>query len=418
MSSYCRYGCWALAFSLVACGGGKPSVSGDGDKGGGGKDGTQEDAGATGANPNPWDDEVLTPEPLPQADGGTTGGCTPATCAELSAECGPMPDGCGGVLECGSCGDGEYCGIIEHNRCTNPDTLCVPIDKEVACAGKACGKESDGCQGVYECGSCEDGEVCGVVTPFQCDVPLALGSDGGVHFSCVPLTAEQACAGKECGLTFDGCGATEEHQYDCSEVNGGCAADEWCGIQAAFQCDPAPVGGCDENLTCADLGWECGMAVDDCGNVLDCGAEGLACDAATETCVGGLNGPAECVVGGGQHPDDCEVCESIPTHCPAPTDTKLTGRVITPGKNDSDTANQVGVPNAYVYILRNLDASQLPIIGQGIPTDGGMACERSEVFVLASRPRGRRRDHPDHAALTPAPNVASSAQPVAFIQAS
>ena len=43
-----------------------------------------------------------------------------------------------------------------------------------------------------------------------------------------------------------------------------------------------------------------------------------------------------------------------------PQVTKLTGRVITPGKADNNTANQVGVPNAFVYILRNNNPAELP----------------------------------------------------------
>lgn len=392
MSSYCRYGCWVLAFTLLACGG-KPSVSGQGDKAGGHGDTTQQDGGN---EPHAPDDEVTSPGASAHADGGMTGGngCQPATCDELDAECGPVPDGCGGVLECGGCTDGEYCGIVEHNRCTNPNSLCVPIDRDVACADKACGKESDGCQGVYECGSCGDGEACGVAKPFQCDALPTLGTDGGVQFSCVPLTAEQACAGKECGVVFDGCGATEEHQYDCSDVNGGCAVDEWCGIQEAFQCDPAPGANCGDASSCAELGWECGMAVDDCGNVIDCGEEGLSCDTVTEACVGI---PAKCVVGGGGSGPDlgCDVCHAIP-QCNAPEITRLTGRAVTPGRSDDDSANQVGVPNAFVYILRTTDSDALPAIPTGIP-DGGEACDRCDEQdlgpVLASATTDARGEY-------------------------
>jgi hypothetical protein len=50
--------------------------------------------------------------------------------------------------------------------------------------------------------------------------------------------------------------------------------------------------------------------------------------------------------------------------------------VVTPGRADNDTGNQVGVPNAFVYILQN-DVEALPEIAVGIP-DGATACDRCE----------------------------------------
>lgn len=376
------YGCWALALFVLACGSGATvkttdeSASEDGHgKGQNNGKGSTGDGGA-GANA----DETPLVIDIP-ADGngdgsGPGGNCIPKTCEQLKAECGSISDGCGGVLACGECAEGAYCGILQHNVCTDPASLCVPIEKSVACAGKACGKEGDGCEGFYECGECGKGEVCGAVTPFQCDKALGPVDGDGSPFRCVPLEAERACEGKQCGKTFDGCGATGEHVFDCAEVNGGCAADEWCGIEEAFQCSRAPSNGCDENATCASMGWGCGVAVDACGNVFDCSAEGLTCDPATETCVGGIDAPARCIAGDGSGPmSDCEVCHAIPRHCASLNDTKLTGRVITPGKNANDVANQVGVPNAFVYILKTADSTSLPDLTAGIP-EGGTSCDR------------------------------------------
>src|SRR5262245_10658362 len=36
--------------------------------------------------------------------------CQPLTCASARATCGSVLDGCGGVLTCGTCGNGETCG--------------------------------------------------------------------------------------------------------------------------------------------------------------------------------------------------------------------------------------------------------------------------------------------------------------------
>jgi len=38
------------------------------------------------------------------------GSCTPTTCAAQGKDCGSIPDGCGGTLECGNCPDGQTCG--------------------------------------------------------------------------------------------------------------------------------------------------------------------------------------------------------------------------------------------------------------------------------------------------------------------
>lgn len=124
-------------------------------------------------------------------------------------------------------------------------------------------------------------------------------------------------------------------------------------------------------LKCADIGWKCGYTTDECGNVVNCADEGLTC-ASGEVCVGGIDSPTECSAGGG---GACELCSFLP-QCEETSPTRLVGRVITPGRADSDTGNQVGVPNALVYILQN-NVDTLPEIPVGIPS-GGTACDRCE----------------------------------------
>lgn len=132
-------------------------------------------------------------------------------------------------------------------------------------------------------------------------------------------------------------------------------------------------GGACAPTTCAALGWACGIYVDECGNTTDCAAEGLSCDA-SQACVGGIDGPTECVAGTG---GPCELCSAIPDCRSADQVTRLTGRVITPGRDDENTANQVGVPNAVVYILRNNRVEDLPPIAAGLPS-GETSCDRCE----------------------------------------
>jgi hypothetical protein len=49
--------------------------------------------------------------------------------------------------------------------------------------------------------------------------------------------------------------------------------------------------------------------------------------------------------------------------------------VLTPGRSAADTGNQVGVPNAFVYILQTAQTADLPPVETGIPS-GGTACDR------------------------------------------
>lgn len=126
-----------------------------------------------------------------------------------------------------------------------------------------------------------------------------------------------------------------------------------------------------EPQTCADVDFACGIMVDRCGNVVDCAEEGRSC-ASNEVCVGN---PTECVAGGAIA--DCEVCEGIPNCSGQPQTTVLRGRVVSPGDSDDDTANQVGIPNAVVYILRTTDETKIPAVPQGLP-DGAESCDRCD----------------------------------------
>lgn len=312
-------------------------------------------------------------------DGQTCGGAgTPNECGEVSEacvpeappaacgsiECGATTDGCDGSVECGACAGGLIC---VEGSCQPPCTL---VSMAVACADKECGQVSDGCDGSYDCGGCDSGEACGIAEAFQCDVePPAV---------CSPLAPAVACAAKECGVAYDGCGSEPANRIDCEAFHGGCPAGEFCGILQPFECDAPTPPGCSPSTSCAELDWECGIAFDECGNMFDCSLEGRSCNPDTETCIGGVSAPTICDNGledpGGS---GCSVCSAIPDCSQQPQRTTLTGQVITPGRNGSDSANQVGVPNAFVYILTNNDPSELPAVPEGIPA-GGTACDRCE----------------------------------------
>jgi hypothetical protein len=120
------------------------------------------------------------------------------------------------------------------------------------------------------------------------------------------------------------------------------------------------------------------MAVNSCGTVYDCALEGRSCGGA-QACVGGITGPARCQNPGG---DSCPLCAAVPT-CSGAQRTRISGRVVTPGRNNTDTANQIGVPNAIVYILRTNNPADLPAIGTGIPSgSNGESCDRCDAQDL------------------------------------
>jgi hypothetical protein len=144
-----------------------------------------------------------------------------------------------------------------------------------------------------------------------------------------------------------------------------------------------------EPQTCAELGYACGQ-VFSCGTIVDCADEGLACGDG-EVCVGGRDAPTQCLQGGGP----CEVCPGISECSGEPQLTRLTGRVITPGRNDAESANQIGVPNATVYILRSNDEADLPAITSGIPI-GGTSCDRCEDQDLGAVLAGAVTDATGH----------------------
>jgi hypothetical protein len=75
-------------------------------------------------------------------------------CLQAGAECGASPDRCGGVLECGYCRLGTFCGGAGPNKCG--DGPCQKRD----CAPGECGLVPDGCSEMMDCGGCQNGRTC------------------------------------------------------------------------------------------------------------------------------------------------------------------------------------------------------------------------------------------------------------------
>ena len=79
--------------------------------------------------------------------------CTPMTLCPTGTQCGPISNGCGGTLNCGSCPAGMMCSA---GKCAS--ATCTP--KTCAQLGLVCGAASDGCGGSLQCGTCPGGTSC------------------------------------------------------------------------------------------------------------------------------------------------------------------------------------------------------------------------------------------------------------------
>ena len=114
------------------------------------------------------------PTESPDAGGG---GCGLQTCESQKATCGPVGDGCGGVIDCGSCTGPESCGGggTLFTCGSSADVSCNP--RTCAAAGATCGAVSDGCGGMTaDCGDCPTGETCGGGgTANKCGAPPCTG---------------------------------------------------------------------------------------------------------------------------------------------------------------------------------------------------------------------------------------------------
>ena len=199
--------------------------------------------------------------------------CAPRTCEEIIAdfaslgipiECGALPDGCDGSIECGSCPQGEACGANGQNFiCGCEENSCSSF-----AGGAECGVIPTRCDGGEQavfCGTCLGSQVCvenRCVCPTGADCGEGCGGRCGPDEVCVAgecCEPTYPCAENECSPPVgfeDGCGGVTQ----CPE----CRDGEDCVLsnEVVFEC----LGDC----TCEAQGVECGNATI-CGSPTLCG---------------------------------------------------------------------------------------------------------------------------------------------------
>jgi hypothetical protein len=246
--------------------------------------------------------------------------CVPKGCTSPGGQfCGMIGDGCGHMIDCPACPAGMVCGGAGIPGVCSGGPTCVPLTCDTA-GGRYCGDVGDGCGHTLNCGDCPAPMVCGSGgTPNLCG--------GGP--ACVALTCTQP-GGKFCEVIGDGCGKS----LDC----GGCPAGQTCGGGGTANLCGAPSSNCVPTKCDQPTGKYCGTIGDGCGKSVDCGG----C-AGADTC-GGSGVANVC----GNPAGRCTNLCLRQAMCPAGTKTTLTGTVLAP------TPPKFGAPdpiyNAIVYV--------------------------------------------------------------------
>jgi len=103
--------------------------------------------------------------------------CVPITCESKGYNCGETSDGCGEILNCGTCANpGETCGGAGHSNICGVSTEMPPPEMpgctpQRCAANVTCGRMDDGCGAMMNCGECERvGLACGALgTANRCE---------------------------------------------------------------------------------------------------------------------------------------------------------------------------------------------------------------------------------------------------------
>ncbi len=248
--------------------------------------------------------------------------CQPGTvediCGEAlllkGVECGQISNGCGGIVDCGLCPDGEACGVEGvANRC---EPISAP--QECIAAGRNCGTVTSACGGIIHCGECTGDDVCnenGVCGPpcapktcvddfapgscgqqlddgcggfLKCECPSGEGcntSDPGVIGTCVPLSncATYGANGEE----GDACSKSTSPSFprgDGVNLNCPCTGGRFCVINGADVVGDAIGTCCTDTATCSGTN-ACTVPNTCNGTAIGCCGSNQYCDSSNDTCV-------------------------------------------------------------------------------------------------------------------------------------
>lgn len=141
----------------------------------------------------------------PDAAAPRDAGCSPRDCASQGMRCGSIDDGCGHILNCGTCDWPNTCGgtgVVGQCGC-QPKPCGVAMN---------CGTRPDACGGVVTCGA----TACPLRPNGKQRVCIA--NVCTVARTCTPIRCAEV--GKDCGYISDGCA----HAIYC----GSCAAGKHC----------------------------------------------------------------------------------------------------------------------------------------------------------------------------------------------
>jgi formylglycine-generating enzyme len=189
--------------------------------------------------------------------------CIPKTCAEVGAECGSPPDGCGGTLKCPACADANLtCGVTTATGLIPFVCGCTP--NTYKCDGAALLQCTPDGQGFVLAANCGTATQCNPGTPPTTGAGGAAGAGGeagagsgdpGVPGTCLDCTTGTTlCQGLQAYTCTDGtftkngpeCTSDATTPGACDPSNGGSC--KTC-VPSAFSCAGPKLQQCDTTGT-------------------------------------------------------------------------------------------------------------------------------------------------------------------------
>ena len=268
-------------------------------------------------------------------------------------------------LRCGTCAADEMC---EAGAC---QPLCVPVGQggRLRRQGVRPGRRRLR-RHVLSCGTCAAGETCGAVAPFVCATRRR---------PCACRGPRQACAGKECGTVYDGCGTAAANAIDCGTSAAAAAPASICGIAQPYQCDAPPSRRA--RPARAAPTWAGSAASPSTTAATSSTAPRRAARAARfRPAWAASTAPPTCVSGGEQR--DCPLCDAVPD-CSGQSQRRLSGS----GRDAGAQRRGHGQSGRRAERLRVHPAQQrrgglARASATGIPA-GGKSCDRCRDKISA-----------------------------------